>query len=147
MSPPASSTAGSAGIVDGPSGPSGLVTVIVGEVGRTSSSRSRSRSGAGRAAGAEGKGAGQASQWCSRWLGDGPGAVVAGCEGEPDLTITISTEDARQVRDGELEPSVAYMQGRLKSTGDNGLLLRILAWTTTAEFAKDLARWSKELPA
>jgi hypothetical protein len=36
------------------------------------------------------------------------------------------------------------MQGKLKSTGDNALLLRILAWATTPEFGKDLARWSKE---
>lgn len=71
---------------------------------------------------------------------------MPGCEGEPDLTITMSTEDAHQVKDGQLEPSVAYMQGKLKSTGDNALLLRILAWTTTPEFAKDLARWSKEPP-
>ncbi len=140
MSTPVSSPAGSAGTV---AAPSALVTVIVGEVSRTGSSRSKSRQGANRAQGAEAK---QATQWCCQWSSDGPGPVLPGCEGEPDLTITMSTEDAHQVKDGQLEPTVAYMQGKLKSTGENALLLRILAWTTTPEFAKDLARWSKEPP-
>jgi SCP-2 sterol transfer family len=138
MSTPVPPPAGSADAVA--AAPS-LVAVIVGEVSRPGASRSKSRPGASRAGGGDGKGA---TQWCCRWSSDGPGPVVPGCEGEPDLTLTISTEDARQIRDGELDPSVAYMQGKLKSTGDNALLLRILAWATTPEFGKDLARWSKE---
>ena len=64
---------------------------------------------------------------------------MPGCEGEPDLTLGLSPEDARLVGQGQLAPSVAFMQGRLKTSGDNALLLRVLAWTTTPAFASLLA--------
>jgi SCP-2 sterol transfer family len=137
----------------------GLVTMIVGEAGRASSSRSRSRPRAkgaqiAKAGAAVGSALGQdgaqestgVTQWSCQWSSDGPGRLLSECDGEPDLTLTISTEDARRVKDGELEASVAFMQGRLKSTGDNALLLRVLAWSTTPEFEKTLSAWSQQLP-
>ncbi|MGI8491624.1 MAG: SCP2 sterol-binding domain-containing protein [Acidimicrobiales bacterium] len=66
------------------------------------------------------------------------GMVVAagnGC-GEPTLTFTTNEEDARAMLDGLLSPSVAYMQARLKTSGDPGLVLEILAATATEEFAQ-----------
>jgi SCP-2 sterol transfer family len=154
---PARAVPGAAGSAPAPVG---LVTVIVGEAGRTASSRSRSRPATTRAQGAKAAGevagrpgaeakAAQASavtQWSWQWSGDGPGPLLSGCDGEPDLTLTIGTEDARLVKEGELEASVAFMQGRLKSTGDNALLLRVLAWSTTAEFSKALSGWLDEPP-
>jgi hypothetical protein len=133
----------SGGPADKASDPSGLVTLVVGEAGRAGSSRSRPRPAGKAAAGGaqEGK---QATQWSSRWSNDGPGPLLTADEGEADLTLTIGTDEARLVRDGELEPSVAFMRGRLKSTGDNALLLRILAWSATPAFADELAGWSKE---
>ena len=155
MSTPASSSAHQGGAV---AAPSGLVTVIVGEAGRTSS-RSRSRRGANPARSAkgasgasgtggeespaqEGKGA---TQWSRQWTGDGPGPVLPGNDEEPDLTLTIGTDDARRIKEGELDPSVAFMQGKLKSSGNNALLLRILAWSTAAGPAKALG-WPAQPP-
>ena len=82
------------------------------------------------------------SQWCCRWSSDGPGPLLPGCDGEPDLTLTIGTDDAYRVRRGELDPSVAFMQGKLKSTGDNALLLSILDWSATPAFTKALEDWA-----
>jgi hypothetical protein len=156
--PKASSTAGAkpAGPAPAPAGaagtasePSGLVTLVVGEAGRAGSSRSRSRPAgkpaaavAGRAG--DGQAAKPATQWSLRWSNDGPGPIIPGYEGEADLTLTIGTDEAGLLKDGELDPSVAFMRGRLKSTGDNALLLRILAWSATPAFAEALAAWSKE---
>jgi hypothetical protein len=63
------------------------------------------------------------------------------CEGEPDLTLMLSPEDANTVLSGELAPSVAYMQGRLKTAGDNALLLGLLRWSATDEFRQALNAW------
>jgi SCP-2 sterol transfer family len=154
MSRPASSSGGPAGAA---TAPSGLVTVIVGEAGR-SSSRSKSRQGASRAQSAKGAGASAAggtggestaqdgkgvTQWSRRWSSDGPGPVLPRTEDASDLTLTIGTEDARRIKDGELDASVAFMQGKLKSSGDNALLLRILDWSTTAGPAEALG-WPSE---
>lgn len=57
-----------------------------------------------------------------------------------DLEMSISSEDAELVKRGELSPCVAFMQGRLKATGDNALLLEVLAWTVTAGFSEALCR-------
>ncbi len=136
--------------------PAGLVTLIVGDVGRAGS-RSRARSAgsraeitkgeepAGRSSGA--KDDKTLSQWCCRWSSDGPGPLLPGCDGEPDLTLTIGTDDAYRVRRGELDPSVAFMQGKLKSTGDNALLLSILDWSATPAYTKALVDWAAAPPA
>ena len=83
-------------------------------------------------------------QWSCSWsaAGPGPGPLSEGCLGEPDLTLTLSPADAELVKQGRLSPSVAFMQGRLKTSGDNALLLRVLAWSATDAFAPALAAWS-----
>lgn len=50
---------------------------------------------------------------------------------DSDLNLTIGRADAEAVAKGDMEPSVAYMRGRLKATGNGGLLLGLLASTTT----------------
>jgi hypothetical protein len=135
--------------------PAGVVTLIVGEVGRASASRSKARPGASRADAAKASGppgtasgsqaAKSVSQWSVRWSAGGPGPLLPSAEGEPDLTLTIGTDDAHRVKQGELGPSVAFMQGKLKSTGSNALLLSILAWSATPAFPKALAEWSAGL--
>jgi SCP-2 sterol transfer family len=148
--------AGAAPATQGPSSdhpaPGGVVTLIVGEAVRASSSRSRARPGASRADAAKAGGqpgtatgsepAKSVPQWSVRWSGDGPGPLLPSPEAEPDLTLTIGTDDAHRVKRGQLDPSVAFMQGKLKSTGNNALLLSILAWSATPAFAKALAEWS-----
>jgi hypothetical protein len=58
--------------------------------------------------------------------------------GDPDsaeLVLTIPAAELREIVDGDLEPSVAFMQGRLKAAGDTGALFRLLPHTRTPEFA------------
>jgi hypothetical protein len=122
--------------------PSGLVTLIVGELGRAGA-RPRRPAPASGSEPEPGPQPGPA-QWSCQWSADGPGLVSTGCGGEPDLTLTLSADDARSVKDGHLEPSVAFMQGRLKTSGDNALLLRVLKWTATPAFSRALSSWSAE---
>jgi SCP-2 sterol transfer family len=117
-------------------GPGGLVTLVVGEIGR-SSSRSRRAPPAGAVAKAAPP---ELAQWSCRWSDRGPGPVSPGCDSEPDLTLSITPGDAQTLRDGRLAPSVAFMQGRLKTSGDNALLLRVLAWSATDAFAEALGQ-------
>jgi hypothetical protein len=60
-----------------------------------------------------------------------PGDGGLGAAPDSDLTLTIGRADAETVVNGDVEPSVAYMRGRLKASGDGGLLLGLLASTAT----------------
>lgn len=58
------------------------------------------------------------------------GAVVEvshGGDPEADVHLVLPYRDAVAVHDGELDPSVAFMQGRLKTTGDLGRTMDLLA--------------------
>jgi SCP-2 sterol transfer family len=58
----------------------------------------------------------------------GPGVVA-----DPDLTLTWRRDDAIAVWQGELDPSVAFMQGRLKVAGSMAMMLALLpAWQTSS---------------
>jgi putative sterol carrier protein len=62
------------------------------------------------------------------------GVVAEGALGTwpaPDVTLTVSYADASAMAAGELDPSVAFMQGRLKTAGDPGLVLDLLASAAT----------------
>lgn len=50
----------------------------------------------------------------------------------PDATITLTAEDARSVLSGDLDPSVAFMQGRMKVAGAMSLVLDVLALSATS---------------
>jgi hypothetical protein len=63
------------------------------------------------------------------------GEVRLGATEEPDLVLTTTYDDAREMIDGTLDVSVAFMQGRLKTAGDTGILFRILPTTRTPDFA------------
>ena len=125
----------------------GLVSLVVGETGRSGpGGRARRPAPPGSAGASEAPPVPEPgpAQWSCQWSADGPGPVLAGSEGEPDLTLTLSTGDARAVKEGRLEPSVAFMQGRLKTSGNNALLLHVLAWSATPAFPAALASWSAE---
>jgi hypothetical protein len=127
--------------------PTGLVTLIVGDFGRSGPAGRSRRAAAAPASAAEAQPGSQEgpAQWSCQWSADGPGPVTTGSEGEPDLTLTLGTADAWSVKDGQLEPSVAFMQGRLKTSGDNALLLRVLSWSATPAFPAALAAWAAQL--
>jgi len=63
------------------------------------------------------------------------GDVRLGGTDDPDLVLTTTVDVAREMLDGTLDPNVAFMQGRLKTAGDNALLLRILPRTRSDAFA------------
>lgn len=66
-------------------------------------------------------------KWHAR-IDDGVVAEAAlGTRPAPDVTLTASYADASAMAAGELDPSVAFMQGRLKTAGDPGLVLDLLA--------------------
>jgi SCP-2 sterol transfer family len=66
-------------------------------------------------------------KWHAR-VDDGVVAESAlGARPAPDVTLTLSYADATAIAAGELDPSVAFMQGRLKTAGDPGLVLDLLA--------------------
>lgn len=77
------------------------------------------------------------------WTADGPSGVRAltaeGAAPPATLALSLSPQDAELIRRGDLAPSVAFMQGRLKTAGDNALLLDVLSWTSTSAFAKALS--------
>ena len=63
-----------------------------------------------------------------------PGDGGIGAAPDSDLSLTIGRADAEAVAKGDVEPSVAYMRGRLKAAGDGGLLLGLLASTATKAY-------------
>ena len=69
-----------------------------------------------------------------------PGEGAVGAIANADLTLTIARDDAQAVASGEVEPSVAYMRGRLKASGDGALLLGLLASTATDGYRDWLRR-------
>jgi putative sterol carrier protein len=58
--------------------------------------------------------------------------AAAGTRSAPDLTLTVGYPDGAAMAAGELDPSVAFMQGRLKTAGDPGLVLDVLAAAAAA---------------
>lgn len=61
--------------------------------------------------------------------GPGPGK-------EPALTMSVSGADAPEVLSGRVEPSVAFMRGRLKAAGEGAALLAFLSSTATEAFGE-----------
>jgi SCP-2 sterol transfer family len=71
------------------------------------------------------------------WLAWEDGRVVDGGLGpDPaaDVMLTTPRALAAELAAGRVEPSVAFMQGRMKTSGDQAALLRVLAVTATPEF-------------
>jgi SCP-2 sterol transfer family len=53
---------------------------------------------------------------------------------DADVVLTLASPDAVDIFAGAVEPSVAFMRGRLKAAGDGGLLLGFLQSSTTSRF-------------
>ncbi|MBO0732438.1 MAG: SCP2 sterol-binding domain-containing protein [Acidimicrobiaceae bacterium] len=82
---------------------------------------------------------------------------VAYKEGEPswspsgdaaDVTFTVPTAEAQAVLTGDLEPSVGFMRGRIKTSGSPGLVLAWLQSTSTPAWAawRDSVKAFTDLP-
>ena len=73
-----------------------------------------------------------------------PGA--AGIDGAADLVLLLAAPDAIDVLKGDVEPSVAFMRGRLKAAGDGALLLSFLRSTAGAGFEGWRSRMAGRAP-
>jgi hypothetical protein len=51
---------------------------------------------------------------------------------DPEVVLTLSSDDAMAVQRGVLDPNVAFMQGRLKVTGSMGLMISLLSLANTS---------------
>jgi hypothetical protein len=56
-------------------------------------------------------------------------AAAPGNNSRAAVSLTIPHADAQAMLAGELDPNVAFMRGRMKTAGDPGLLLDLLAAT------------------
>jgi putative sterol carrier protein len=51
-----------------------------------------------------------------------------------DFTLTSSYDDSVKIQKGELDPNAAFMQGRMKVTGNMGKLMSLMPLTQSAEY-------------
>ena len=66
--------------------------------------------------------------------------VALGALDASDVSLTVPYAEAMAIARGELEPTVAFMQGRMKTAGDPGKLLDLLEATATPAFRQGLER-------
>lgn len=66
-------------------------------------------------------------KWYARVVDGVVAESALGVRPAPDVTLTVSSADATAIAAGALDPSVAFMQGRMKTAGDPGLVLDLLA--------------------
>jgi len=55
----------------------------------------------------------------------GPPTVSADSEAEADCTITANEETFREMMDGDLDPTAAYMTGKIKIDGSMGAAMAV----------------------
>jgi len=53
---------------------------------------------------------------------------------DPEVTLTQSYEDAMKIQKGELDANAAFMQGRVKVTGNMAKLMALLPLTNAPEY-------------
>jgi putative sterol carrier protein len=58
---------------------------------------------------------------------------------EPEVTVTLGWDDAKEIQAGTLDPNVAFMQGRMKVAGSMGIMMALLPVTNSTD-AQDLRR-------
>jgi putative sterol carrier protein len=51
-----------------------------------------------------------------------------------DFTMTLSYDDSVKVQQGELDANAAFMQGRMKVTGNMGKLMQLMPLTNSPEY-------------
>ena len=53
---------------------------------------------------------------------------------DADFTMTFTYDDSVKVQKGELDPNAAFMQGRMKVTGNMGKLMTLMPLTNSPEY-------------
>ena len=51
-----------------------------------------------------------------------------------DFTLTLSYDDSVKIQQGELDANAAFMQGRMKVTGNMGKLMQLMPLTNSPEY-------------
>jgi putative sterol carrier protein len=57
-----------------------------------------------------------------------------GAHPSPGFTLNLAYDDAAKVQKGELDPSAAFMQGKMKVTGNMAKLMSLLPLTNSPEW-------------
>jgi len=57
--------------------------------------------------------------------GTGDRPVLSNADGDADTTMRLSEENMQKLLDGQLDPTMAYMAGKLKVEGKLGVALKI----------------------
>ena len=53
---------------------------------------------------------------------------------DAEVTLTQSYDDAKKIQQGELDANAAFMQGRMKVTGNMGKLMALMPLTQSPEY-------------
>jgi putative sterol carrier protein len=72
-----------------------------------------------------------------KWQVEVAGGTVSAAPGPrpgAEVALTVPYDDMVAILHGDLQPSVAFMRGTMKTAGDHGALLVALAATATPEF-------------
>jgi len=65
------------------------------------------------------------------WLDGRLGDSGLGDDQDAELTYRLAYVDARQIAEGALDANVAFMQGRVKVTGDMGKVMALMPLTSS----------------
>jgi putative sterol carrier protein len=62
------------------------------------------------------------------WDGTGPAAQISNEDGEADTVIRLSAENFGKLMAGDLDPTMAFMLGKLKVEGKMGVAMKLSSW-------------------
>ena len=61
-------------------------------------------------------------------------SATLGADPDAELTLTTTYDDSVRILNGELDANTAFMQGRVKVTGDMGKLMALMPLTQSPEY-------------